>query len=224
MKIAMKFQSLDLDKWTVTGSLSLPYAYPAACTVNSVPEIIMSGGVLNNSNVDTMTDTTYTRDGVSFEFLPDMPLALFSHCIVALDGDDMFVTGGYVDYSYQYNNQSFLYHSDTMEWERLKDMPTARSTLMCAMVHNEEGDQEVIIVGGNANSDESDLYDTYDTNVTEIYNLKTREWRTGQLNALKICELRLIIMSFQAVHFLELLSAVPLLYPWVMPFCWLEAI
>ena len=50
---------------------------------------------------------------------------------------------------------------------------------MCAMVHNEEGDQEVIIVGGNANSDESDLYDTYDTNVTEIYNLKTREWRTG---------------------------------------------
>ena len=179
MKNAVKCQSSDLDTWTETGNLSLPYGYfTAACTVNSVPEMIMSGGnTVNDGNFHIMNDITYTRDGVSFDLLPEMPIALYDHCMVALDGDDLFVTGGYGDYSYHYNNQSFLYHSDTMEWEPLEDMPTARSTLMCAVVHNEEGDQEVITVGGNAYSDESDLY--YDTNVTEIYNLKTRKWRTG---------------------------------------------
>ena len=192
MKNAMKFHSLDLDTWTETGNLSLPYGYFAvACAVNSVPEMIMSGGRLNGSDLHIMNDTTYTRDGISFEFLPEMPLALTSHCMVALDGDDLFVTGGSTGDYNSVNNQSFLYRSDTMEWERLEDMPTSRSTLMCANVHNEEGDQEVITVGDYAYSEPYyvDGNSYFDTNVTEIYNLKTGKWRTGWLNALKVREL-----------------------------------
>ena len=181
MKNALNFHSLDLDTWTETGNLSLPYGgyFTAACTANSVPEMIMSGGILNgsdNSDLHISNDTSYTKDGISFELLPEMPLALRSHCIVALDGDDLFVTGGSTGDYYSTNNQSFLYHSDTKVWERLPDLPTARSNLMCAMVHNEEGDQEVVTVGGYTYSEP--FYEG-NVNVTEIYNLKTGEWRTG---------------------------------------------
>ena len=181
MKNAVKCHSSDLDTWTETGNLSLPYGgyFTAACTANSVPEMIMSGGILNgsdNSDLHISNDTTYTKDGINFEFLPEMPLALRSHCMVALDGDDLFVTGGSTGDYYSTNNQSFLYHSDTKEWKRLEDMPTARSSLMCAMVHNEEGDQEVVTVGGYTYSEP--FYEG-NVNVTEIYNLKTREWTTG---------------------------------------------
>ena len=62
---------------------------------------------------------------------------------------------------------------------------------MCAMVHNEVGDQEVITVGDYAYSEPYyvDGNSYFDTNVTEIYNLKTGKWRTGWLNALKVREL-----------------------------------
>ena len=122
------------------------------------------------------SSTIYTRDGETFVDLAPMPIGLSKHCMVALDGDDLFVTGGSTGDYYSTNNQSFLYHSDTKEWKRLEDMPTARSSLMCAMVHNEEGDQEVVTVGGYTYSEP--FYEG-NVNVTEIYNLKTGEWRTG---------------------------------------------
>ena len=40
------------------------------------------------------------------------------------------------------NGTTFLYHSDSMEWEVLPDMPTPRVGLACAMVHNAAGEQE----------------------------------------------------------------------------------
>ena len=157
--------------------MSPPRDSTLACTVNRVPEMIISGGKAG----DGLDSTAVTSDGENFDDLPRMPLRFINHCIVALDGNDLFVTGGYTPNGptdTTFNNQSFLYHYDTMEWERLEDMPTPRTDHMCAMVHNEEGDEEVIVVGGYG-TEEIDGTDQY--NVVEIYNIQSGKWRTGQL-------------------------------------------
>ena len=145
--------------------MSNPKDYTLACSVNSVPEMIMSGG---EAGYPGSASVTYTSDGEIFGYLPSMPESRVGHCMVALDGDDLFVAGGYID------NQTFFYHHDSEEWEKVEDMPTPRSSHACAMVHNEEGEQEVIVVGGY---DEDDLINT-----VEIYNIPSGKWRGGQLN------------------------------------------
>ena len=117
--------------------------------------------------------TIYTRDGETFVDLAPMPIGLSKHCMVALDGDDMFVTGGSKrdeTGSQSGSEKSYLYHSDTMEWEELPGLPTPRAYLMCGMVHNTNGDQEVIAAGGGFSENRE----------VEIYNLQSGEWRTGQ--------------------------------------------
>ena len=114
-------------------------------------------------------ETRYTQDGEIFGNLPDIPVGLSRHCMVALDSDDLYVTGGYTPTDGT-RGKSFLYHSDTMEWEQLPDIPTPRDNMACGMVHNSAGEQEIISAGG----DYSDL--------VEIYNLQSGQWRTGQSN------------------------------------------
>ena len=154
----------DLDSWTLSGIMSSYKEDNMACTVNSVPEMIMSGGYTGYET------TRYTSDGETFGNLPPMPLGLYRHCAVALDGDDLFVTGGNPS-SGSSTGKTFLYHSNTMEWEVLRDMPTPRTSLACGMVHNSAGEQEIITAGGYNDND-----------VVEIYNLQSGQWRTGQSN------------------------------------------
>ena len=153
----------------------------SACTVNSVPEIMMNGGCNTNpanSGCKYENSTIYTSDGVTFAELPPMPIGMTSHCMVALDNDDLFVTGGAVPKDSggsQYNDKSFLYHSDTMVWEELQGLPTPRGSLMCGLVHNINDEQDIIVVGGHG----SEILDFNTTDLVEIYNIQSGQWRTG---------------------------------------------
>ena len=121
----------------------------SGCAVKIGKEIIFSGGYTDDDSHERENTTIYTNNGETFANLPQMPFALGSHCMVALDGEDWFVTGGRND-SYPDNDsdKSLLYHSDKMEWEELPGLPTPRIALMCGMAHNSNGDQEVIAAGG----------------------------------------------------------------------------
>ena len=105
----------------------------------------MNGGYCDHQNdpceIDVENSTIYTRDGKTFADLPLMPVGLSKHCVVALDGDNLFVTGGFKREdcgsgceSQSDSNKSYLYHSDTMEWEELPGLPTHRPNIMCGMV------------------------------------------------------------------------------------------
>ena len=155
----------------------------------------MNGGycdILNDPcEIDVENSTIYTRDGEAFADLPLMPVGLSKHCVVALDGDNLFVTGGFKREdcgsgceSQSDSNKSYLYHSDTMEWEELPGLPTPRPNLMCGMVHNANGDQEVIAAGGFGFSERE----------VEIYNLQGGEWRTGP-------SIFIIIISYEQRNF-----------------------
>jgi len=140
------------DTWTVS-SIMFENKFLHACAVNSVPEIIINGGYSSDS-------TWTTDDGETFGILPPMPLGMHDHCIAALDDDDLFVAG-----YHNFNPKTFLYHSDTREWEQIQDMPDpSYFTPGCAMVHNSAGEQEVIVI---------------DREYTQIFNLQSRQWRIG---------------------------------------------
>ena len=174
------YNSADVDTWSVSGVMSIIKSGSSDCAVNSVPEIIMNGGIkMNSSTINhwAWRSTINTQDGKDFGYLPLMPSGFFSHCVVALDDSDLFVTGGFVHDFLEIpipSDKSFLYHSDTGEWEELQGVPTLRLTPMCSMVHKANGEQEVIVAGGTA----PENYESRD--VVEIYNLQSKEWRLGK--------------------------------------------
>ena len=86
--LVLNHQFTDLDTWSVSGVMSTFKGESSACTVNSFPEMILNGGYSEEDS------TISTYDGERFKGLPPMPLGLSRHCVVALDGDDLFVTGG----------------------------------------------------------------------------------------------------------------------------------
>ena len=183
----MHCQSTALDTWTVSEKINITFydlSYHLCCAISTVPEIIISGGCdpsnqdINGRCIDG-TSTIYTGDGETFADLPPMPVALERHCIVALDGNNLFVTGGRIPLSpFGYSNMSYLYHSDTKEWEELPGLLRTRQSHACARVRNSNGDEEVVAAGGYYCEDDNcpgslDLVD--------IYNLQSGQWREGHL-------------------------------------------
>ena len=174
----LTYQSTALDTWTVSGNISFSYDLDRDqhCAINTVPEIIIT----SNRQDIYETSTIYTSDGETFADLPSLPLVLYSTCVVALDGNDLFITGGTNSGSTSYSNMSYLYHSDTKEWEELPGLLTPREHHACAMVHNSNGDEEVVVAGGY-------FCDFLDDNclgaldLVDIYNLRSGQWREGQI-------------------------------------------
>ena len=205
-----------------------PYkGYNSACAVKIGKEIIFSGGYSDDdADYEKENTTIYTNDGQMFVDLPQMPSALTSHCIVALDGKDLFVTGGKNESYPDDSDISLLYHSDIMQWEELPGLPTPRSSLMCGLVHNSNqvwSGQEVIAAGGfdygrAIFAVRRYLFfnnviifviflaseDTY-SNVVEIYNVQSRVWRTGGSTIILPLFCTLFIKRIRPISFQELL-------------------
>ena len=93
----------------------------SAATLNTGNEWIVSGGY---GNGEYKSSVERTSDGRNFETFPQsMPIALTSHCLVSLDGDegDLFVTGGTVG---SYNSRTFIHKAGA--WMEMERMPTPR--------------------------------------------------------------------------------------------------
>ena len=73
-----------------------------------------------------LSSTEITKDGVTFEDFAPLPIALWQHCIVALndpaDGD-FFVAGGRT--SSGFSKRAFIHKGN--QWNEMSQMPTARS-------------------------------------------------------------------------------------------------
>ena len=193
-KSSLALQSTVVDRWTVSGTMSPAKDDLAACAVNSFPAIIMNGGrrvveggagVIDWELEDSTIDTT---DGETFDdSLPPLPYGLYHHCMVSLSGiGDLFVTGGEklddsAPFGTSQSDKSFLYHSESREWEELPGLPiTSRSprsivgSQMCGLVYNSNGEQEVVFIAAY------EEIDFVDTSLVEIFNVPSRQWRSGQ--------------------------------------------
>ena len=93
----------------------------SAAALTSQNEWVISGGYGGSSK----SSVESTSDGRNFETFPSMPIALSSHCLISLDGDegDLFVTGGWTNGAL--NDRTFIFKDG--EWKEVERMPTARS-------------------------------------------------------------------------------------------------
>jgi len=172
-----------LDTWTVSGNISssADLYFDQHCAINSVPEIIITGSCdpynpAENGPCSDETSTIFTGDGETFANLPPIPVALRSTCVVALDDNNLFVTGGTYIADYGYSNKSYLFRSDTLLWEELPGLLTPREYHACARVHNSNGDEEVVVAGGFYCEDDNC---PRSLDLVDIYNLGSGQWREG---------------------------------------------
>ena len=85
------------------------------------------GWVITGGGPGYKSSAELTRDGRSFQTAPDLelPLGLYAHCLVSLDGGDggdFFLSGGKGNDGY--NKKTYLFREGG--WRPVKDMPTAR--------------------------------------------------------------------------------------------------
>ena len=71
-----------------------------------------------------VSTTEITTDGVTFDMFTQLPIALSSPCMVALDGEDgeFFIAGG--SSSSGFSRRAFI-HRDN-QWDEVEQMETAR--------------------------------------------------------------------------------------------------
>lgn len=144
---------------------------------------MISGGIgsLNFQSSDLVENTL---DGEEIkESVPRLPEEVFGHCLVALEGGDLFQTGGMhldlASWPWQFTvaDKTHIFSARTGEWKRGPDMPTSRFDLMCGLVTTQTGSQEVVAAGGRTPR----LFSS-DLDVVEIYSIHKTRWRTGTQN------------------------------------------
>ena len=79
---------------------------------------------------ERLSSAESTRDGRTFRPFTPLPLGLYNHCLVSLEGSDrgdFLLTGGDKGVN-DYNKKTFLYKEG--EWREVEDMPVARTSKM----------------------------------------------------------------------------------------------
>ena len=102
------------------------------------------------------------------EFLPGpiSPHPLSDHCSVVLDEINIFISGGYGDYS-SLNSVLILEIGAESKWQSVNPMQHGRFGHACGLIKTIFNTNEVIVIGG------------FQQDSTEIYSFSRQEWQSG---------------------------------------------
>ena len=139
------------------------------------PFIEITGGLTDGSFFDEPLATTefLTVDGGSPDqsnYGPELPVALWGHCIVAIDDNSFIVAGGVTGF-FGISKSTYIYNKLTEEWTEGPQMTTERSHLQCASfksdAHGNGYHNVVVAVGGysdhNTILDTAEIYDPWNS-------------------------------------------------------------
>jgi secreted trypsin-like serine protease len=152
------------DHWYKSGSMPEP---KFESSYASSPEwgLVMSGGRINTINGDASVFST--KDGKTFERLKNLQKPDFHHCLVVIDKDELFMTGGYYG-----RKKTYIYNKSAANWAKLPDSSTARNRHGCGLATSQEtGKRKIVVAGGRTYFGQSDSVDVFD--------LDTKYWQSG---------------------------------------------
>ena len=157
------------EMWTVSARMR-EKRYLAAAASHPTHGWVITGGYEPGS-LKSIAEST--RDGRTFQPFPQLPLGLFQHCLVSLEGSDsgdFFLTGG--DSGNGRNKKTLIFKKG--RWRQVGDMLTARGRLMCGAVRSGPSGpvEHVVAAGGYA-------FGTNALSTVEIYSVKSNTWRKG---------------------------------------------
>jgi hypothetical protein len=100
----------------------------------------------------------------TFQTLKNLPEPTENHCLVIVDSERLFVTGGGL------HTKTYLYQQSINKWTALPDSPTQRYGPGCGLVTS-QGKREILVAAGKHNGV---YFDTVD-----IFDLDVSTWRSG---------------------------------------------
>merc|ERR1712117_46434 len=160
--------SANDDTWVKTGVLPISSRGQQGAASYFSPSVglVISGGNIDGGRGDNVDKVYRTRDGVTFEELPDLPEPVDLGCLVIVDDDQMIRLGGRGGPHNQDLKKTWSFKFSTNQWTSLADVANGGNGVACQMVTREDGEKEIISVG-----EASDI--------VMIYNIASNTWRRG---------------------------------------------
>jgi hypothetical protein len=152
------------DSWTPRSSMKTARVFAAANPIKDGTELWITGGKDGNTLLQSTEILTAAGTWVAG---PELPVPLAQHCIVGLDSDRVFISGGIVTADDTTGTKkAYIYSFRTNVWTEIKDMLEARFGHTCQIMDIGDG-LEIVATGGwtKRNSD--------------IYQERTVTWRNG---------------------------------------------
>ena len=112
------------ERWGAAGTYDVKHGLVASGGIRAVPW----QGDPRSSILSTVEQT---NDGSTFQGMTSLPLKVFGHCMVSLQGD-LFMTGGFNgstpmdQFIKGHSKATFIYRDSDQIWDTVADMPTAR--------------------------------------------------------------------------------------------------
>ena len=175
--ISNKCYSLTSHKATLVTHMSVARSYTASIVLND-NTLWVTGGYTDDGYSTALSSTEkVTLNGIIPG--PDLPMALRSHAMVAINTTASIVIGG-LDGSYAASASTFYYNHNEGEWTVGPILMRARMAHAAGIVTDEVTDENFVAVTGGIDSGHSLLYST------EI--LQDGNWVQGNIyDALSIC-------------------------------------
>ena len=174
------------------GRLTKPSTYFNNCLTKNLidgneTEIEMSSGRMKAASIHINESTLWIVGGYNkslsyntTEFIdlengssigPQLPFALYGHCMVYLNESAVFISGGSLDY--KITNKSWISNpKDEFKFLPIAPMIKSRRYHSCAKFINENGKVMIMVAGG-----EDEYRNKLET--TEIFDSGTNKWQSG---------------------------------------------
>ena len=140
----------DETLW-VTGTFLQKEVCPAHPFIQITGGLTDSADILEYPLATTELVTANGENPGTSNYGPELPLALWGHCIVAIDDDSFIVAGGNTG-SFTASKSTYIYEKKTEEWTEGPQMSAERSHLQCGSfksdAHRGGYHNVVVAVGG----------------------------------------------------------------------------
>ena len=104
------------DEWVLSGKMTDARAYFGYGSSKS-RGLVMAGG---NSVTGFLSSVEMTKDGETFETLPDLDIEVDKSCLVVLNDDTIFTCGGF-NGNPDTASYTFLFSDTTNSWSRYEN-------------------------------------------------------------------------------------------------------
>ncbi len=139
----------------------------ASAVIDNGQTLFVTGGITYSKSVTKSTELA--RPGKVSDPGPDLPIRVYSHCLLSVDENKLMLIGGYTG---SYSQNVYFYHFGNQTWTAGPGLSIGRREHACGLFRNPKSQEQltVAVVGG---------YNGDQLASVELFNLGTMIWEEG---------------------------------------------